>query len=569
MTKNNRIPELLDEPPIIEYKEDAEPYTYIPNMPNSFVVTADNDGNLYLQEKGVFKQFDDYTTTFNSSAQRQENYYGMEFKTPAYPTSFLTFLSRNNWVYRQCAERVSNDCVKNGFDIVSRTGVEDVEDIEAKQEVLDFFNRMPVPITKTLKNTIYGYELVGNTGIEIIRENGLDSGLQHLEVFDVTHVKLCTDNQRIVQTVNGEDTFFIIYGKNYDEQGNKLYLHRYTGEWSKTPLPADEEAHEVIWIYRYDIGANEYGVPLIATGLRTLEMERGRENYIIDFFVNFGMPAWIVSITGQFYDEESRRYKEDGSLNPDFDVTKTIRYKIGQQIQEIIDGGRHGAIVMSYPTSMGQDPVKVEVTPLATDVKEASFRGLREDNNTDLCGMMGIDPNLIVKSETGAMGNNAVDSLLLQHNDNKIKPTQNVIVNEINHMLLLENESTFVNDISNVKFKLLDFIEQNITESVQRDADLVLKGLMKAREFQNKYSKALGISSDDEEELLDTYCINGVPITVLAEKGNSNIRILEQQVLKAGAEIDRKQRNFLQAQKRADKGLLFNIKKTITGRNNS
>ena len=217
-------------------------------------------------------------------------------------------------------------------------------------------------------------------------------------------------------------------------------------------------------------------------------MEIGRQNYIIDFFINFGMPAWVVTITGTFYDEESKRYLQDGSLNPAFDPTKTLRYKIGKQIQEIIDGGRHGAIVMSFPTSSGQNPVNVTITPLATDVKEASFRGLKEDNGEDLCGMMGVDPNLILRSKTGAMGNNAMDSTLLAHNDNKVKPTQSMVANEITRLLLFENKSTFEHDISNLRFKLLDYIEQNITEAVQRDADLVLKGLMKAREFQAKYS---------------------------------------------------------------------------------
>lgn len=557
------IPEVMfDEEPIITYTE-SPPQSYDNIPPGSFIVTADNDNNLFLRENGVFKSLYDTHTEFTESAQRGENLRGLTYKTPAYPSSFLTFLSRNNWVFRQCAERVANDCVKNGFDIVSRTGLETDEDTMAKQELLDWFNRMPVSITKTIKETIYTYEISGRAGVEIIRENGLDSGMQYLKNFDVVNAKLCADNKRVVQTVNGEDTFFIIYGTNY-EDGHKQYLNRYTGEWSNTPFPKDEEAHEVLWYYRYDLGCNEYGIPLIAPGLRIIEMERGRENYIIDFFVNFGMPAWIVTISGQFHDEESHRYLPDGSLNPKFDVKKTLRYKIGQQIQEIIDGGHHGSIVMSFPVSAGQDPVKVDITPLATDTKEASFRGLREDNKKDICGMMGVDVQLIGEVENGAMGNNAMDSLLLQHNDNKVKPTQNFITTDINKLLLFENKSTFTQDISNVRFKLLDFIEQNITENVSRDADLVLKGLMKAREFQNKYSKALGISSDSEEELLDEYCINGVPLSVIAERNDSDeVSLLERQVVKEAANVGRKRRNLLQAQKYANKGLLSNIYKAV------
>ena len=556
------IPELLGEP-TVKYIPDAEPVQPDQIPPNSFIVKSDDKKNLYIQKNSAIKSFEDYTVQFTESAQRKSQQYGTKFKTPAYPSKFLTFLSRKNWVFRQCAERVANDCIKNGFDIVGRTGVEDAEDLQAKQELLDFFNRMPISLIKTIRSCIYSYEIKGHTGVEIVRENGLDSGMQYWKKFDTANVQLCTDDKRLIQTVDGEDTYFIIYGTNY-ENGKKQYLNRETGEWSDTPLPKEIEAHEVLWIYRDDEEANEYGIPYIATGFDIIELEFGRVNYLLDFFINFGMPAWIVTITGTFYDEERKRFNDDGTLNPDFDVTKTIRYKVGQQIKEIINGGRHGAIVMSFPTSVGQEPVQINITPLATDVKEASFRGLRDDDGRDICRMMGVDPTLIFGAETGAMGNNAVDSTALQHNDNKVVPTQNIITNELNRLLLFENDTTFIHDISGQKLKLLDYIEQNITENVKRDQELVLNGLMKAREFQVKYSKALGISSDEDEPLLDEYCIRGVPLSVIAERGGIreyNLQSLQEQVVKSGEEIERKRRNLLQAKNLASKGLLHNIRK--------
>lgn len=562
---NNKVPELLDVPPTIKYIPDAKPIKREDIPADSFIVTSDNEKNLYINNNSAFKSFYDTTIEFTQSAQRQSHEYNLQFKTPAYPPAFITFLTRKNWVFGSCAERVANDSTKNGFDITARAGVTDDEDINAKEELMDFFNQMPKSIVSTLRQCIYDYKTGGNAGIEIVRENGLESPLQHFLWFDVENVKLCTDNKRIVQTIDGQDTFFIIYGTNY-ENGQKQYLNRITGEWSDTPLNPEEEAHEVLWFYRHDRGCNEYGIPNIAKGLDVIEIELGRTNYVLDFFVNFGMPAWVVSITGTFYDEERNKYLPDGTLNPKFDITKTIRYKVGQQIQEIIDGGRHGAIVMSFPTTMGQDPVQINITPLATDTKEASFRGLADDDGRAICRMMNVDPNLIFGAEAGAMGNNALDSTLQQHNDNEVKPMQNIFGNEINKLLLFENDTSFKYDISNQKFKLLDYIEQNITESVNRDKDLVLNGLMTAREFQVKYSKALGINSENEEPLLDEYCIRGVPIRVLAEKGSINendLNNINKQVIKAGGLIERKRRNLLQAKKYADKGFIDNIKKKI------
>ena len=139
---------------------------------------------------------------------------------------------------------------------------------------------------------------------------------------------------------------------------------------------------------------------------------------------------------------------------------------------------------------------------------------------------------------------------------------------KLTSLLLFENDTTFFYDISNNKFKLLDFIEQNITEAVERDRNLVLSGLMKPREFQVKYSKALGINSDSDEELLDEYCINGVPLSVIAERGvitRNTVNDLQSQVLKSGEEFERKRRNLLQAKDLASKGRLSNIRETIFG----
>ena len=84
-------------------------------------------------------------------------------------------------------EQETEDYIKAQLDAYEPTD----EDIDAKQEVLDWFNRMPISITKTVKSSIYNYETGGNAGIEIIRNDGLDSGVQYLKKFDTDNVKLC------------------------------------------------------------------------------------------------------------------------------------------------------------------------------------------------------------------------------------------------------------------------------------------------------------------------------------------------------------------------------------------
>ena len=68
---NTSIPELLDVPPKIKYIPDAKPIKLEDAPVDSFIVTSDNEQNLYIQDNNVLKSFEDTSIEFTESAQRK------------------------------------------------------------------------------------------------------------------------------------------------------------------------------------------------------------------------------------------------------------------------------------------------------------------------------------------------------------------------------------------------------------------------------------------------------------------------------------------------------------------
>ena len=404
---------------------------------------------------------------------------------------------------------VSLDCVKNGWDI-RVTGEDTEETRQAKQELNQWFNQMDNSILDVLQPVIFDHEGIGCTGVEILREAGLGTPIQEFAHFQTTYVKLAKDGKRLQLDVKGEKVWFLLYDENYDEEGNPLSLDRYTGEWSTTPLPPEREAHEVLWWYEYQSGCNEYGMARITKALDILELEVGRSNFNIKFFENYGLPAFAVYITGQFKDEEQKHYLPDGSVNPNFDVTKTLRYRIAQQIKEVIKNP-HSAVVISLPTSVGQN-VDVHFVPLSTDIKEASFRMMRQDNKDDICSAHKISSDLVGVANKGALGGSVLDETLAGYNENKVQPKQRTFTNPINKLIQNEVGVTFIHDMTNVSWVLNDYMKRDIDSEVDRTLKLLDTGLITGYDAQQKLSKLCSITVDEDNEYLREYRVHDKPL---------------------------------------------------------
>lgn len=489
-------------------------------LAGSYIVTVDDYDtyqNPRLIDRSVFNDFAFKNGSFSESAQLNPDEYGTTYKIPQYPLDFLAGLLNLNTYHEECCDLVSTYLTKYGFDIKARKGSKEELDVQIRDDILDWFYNMPVPIETIISESGYDYEAIGVAGIELMRENTPEHLPQHFRRFDIIHSKLHTDNIRVLQEVNGKRRFFLLYGYNQSlPESERVDVDKYNGNiYPYGSLSFERRASEVIWLTKYKTGTNNYGSAKISKCLDVIETEIGRSSFNRKFFQNYGLPAFVVTVTGNFNDYESERYLPDGTLNPDFDETKTLKYIVGEQIKQMILNP-YSAMVITIPTSSNfESDVKIDITPLNNDVKEASFRLLREDNKNEICAAHGMSSDIVGTTQTGNLGGTSLETDLSSFATNKIKPIQRIFEQAITNVITERYEE------SGYRFLLINNKGEDKDKKLERILKLGNAGLMTRKEQQIALSSEFGITINEDNKYLDEYLINGRTEEQLFEYGIS------------------------------------------------
>ena len=490
----------------IEYKKDFTPANSNEMLAGSYIVTVDDYENYshpQLIDRSTFSKFAFKNGKFSESAQLDFKEYGTEFKTPQYPLDFLAGLLNLNIYHEECCDMVSAYTTKYGFDITTPDGLADETGEALRKQVFEWLYEMPTNLLDVITECAYDYEAIGCAGIEVIRESTAPYNIQYYKRFDVVNCKLTTDNKRVVQEVAGKRRYFTLYNYNLEHPTEQIEVDRFKGHiYNKGTLSTDEVGHEVIWLRKYKTSMDNYGSSKISKALDVIETEVGRSNFIKKFFVNYGLPAFVVTVTGNFKQYKQKKYNEDGTLNDDYDETKTLEYQIGQKLKKMILNP-YSAMVLTLPSDSNfGNEVKVEITPLNNDVKEASFRLLREDNKKDICSAHGMSSDIIGTTQVGSLGGNTLETDLNSFKTDKISPIQLLFENCINPSF---KERFGIN----VKFKLNNGNAEDKDKKLERILKLGNAGLMTRKQQQQALGTEFNLVVDEEDEYLDEYLING------------------------------------------------------------
>lgn len=537
---------------------------------SSFIITS-HDGELEILERSTFMKTAYKNTGYGVSAQVKHKEYGLEWQTPLINPYYVASMLNLSWSHRRCCEVVARDVTRNGLDIITRQGYDDEQYQAGKEELQEWITNSKKPFTDVISEVAYDHESLGIAGLELIRENGYDSPLIRFEHLNTLDCKVSVDGRRVKQTINAETVYFQVWQENYDDEGRIMYLDMYTGEWSYEVLPPERQANEVILFTNYQTGCNDTGVAPITTGIDIIKLDCGALYFNMAFFENYGLAAFAVKISGNFKDEEKNRYLPDGKPNPKFDITKTLRYQIGQQIQEV-RRNPHSAIVLSFPTKVGQEPVSVDIIPLSTDVKEASFRLMRDDDLRAICGCHGMSKNIISTVDTGALGGNALDVEISNHSETKIQPMQELLLAKINKVLQYEVGITFSDNVKAWKINLLNLLKIDVDKEIDRTIKAIEYGIMTPYDAQNRLSKVLNIVPDEENELLKEYFFQGRPLRdyfygTAYDEDDMYLNEIEHKLLGGEADIQinkRKAENIRSVKNKAGTQAKKNTKKLYT-----
>lgn len=510
---------------------------------DAWIVTTDPDNpgeSFEIFDRSIMNQFAIKNRSLNSlTKEKEENKQWDGFKTPTYPLEKLAQLLEYNTWHKKCCDAISTDAMGTEWTIVKKNN-STKDDETQKQRLTEFIEGLTTNIHQIFKEITYDRRSIGCAALEIIRDpNDPEHKPIDLHPLTVTDLHRHNDNCRIKQQVGTREAWFIEYGTNFNEKGEKFDVNCNTG--IKVPfgsLPYEQTANEVIWFREYAPQSKTYGLANIVPALNAIYGDLGRAEYNTKFFENYGLPAFAITVTGDFQDYDVPEYFEDGTPNPEYDVKQTLRYKISKQIKEVIKNP-HSAVTITVP-SLGEDSnVDVNIQPLSVDQKDSSFVVYRSDNREEVAAANGVPLYRLGLAINGSLSGNVASETSNIYSDGVIQPLRTENANIINTLALNEFE------ITDYIFSLDSYRKKDEQKEIQNGTTLFEHGALTLGEYINYFGKKYGATVPENSFLMNCRCIgntlideNGTPVSQQGGANPNFLGNLEEELVYESEEIE-------------------------------
>lgn len=465
---------------------------------DSFIVTQ-NEGQWELHETDVLNNY--AIKTESKQLDEKDLFKDIDgVLSPLYDPSKLNELLELNTWHERCVDAIAGDIAGQGWSLKPKTGIENPNE-DQKKLIEEFLHKLRPSIIDLIYKKRYDERANGNGVWEIIRTNGRESPLYNIKHIPSHTIRRLNDGIRAVQKVGAKKVYFVIMGKNKTKiAGHDVYfdVHYKTGEISYKKLPESERANEIIFTKIYTPRTKFYGNPKIVPAIRVIYGDINRANYNADFFKNYGVPAFAVTVTGDFDpgpEPDDEDYKEE----------KTLKYKISKQLKEVIKNP-HSAVTILIPSEGEEGNVEVKLEPLSVDIKEASFRLYRKDNRDEIIAAHGVDPSRLGISEAGKLNGTNSEELDSSYKTSLIKPGQRREEEDFNYYIL-----NLGFNITDWEFKLLDNDPRNIKKDWDMTKEAFETGFITRNEGRDFVGEYFGLEATDDIDG-DSFYYHGQPM---------------------------------------------------------
>ena len=470
---------------------------------DSFIVTVDKEDNyhlidhLELNKYALKAQVDKDGSKYTPS---EEMLKGNNILDPKYNPYYLVQLLDLYTYHASCVEAVAVD--STGIDYTLKP-VEGVEPVDAEKERLEeVLNNSTPSINTQLQRMVYDRRAIGYGAIEIIRDTTSKSDIKRLKHIPAHTLRRHTDQKRVVHiNSRGKKVWFVIYGKNYNDDGELCDIDADTGEFKPyNSLAPHQRANELLWSMEYAPGTDYYGRPPIISCLGSIKGDISAVRYNYSFFENYGMPKFAVTVTGDFADYD---VEPD---DPDYDITQTLRYRISQQIREVIKNP-HSAICITIPSEGEEGNVDLKITPLSVQTEEGHFRMYRKDTRDEVIHSHHVDPSRLGIYDAGSLNGTNSDNTMASYKYGTIAPIKaecEALINLIAKELEVNTWRFCIEDVAPIDYNkdlaLADF--------------LFARGAMTIKDLIDNFGSKFGLDIEGEEEdyYLNARYLNGVPL---------------------------------------------------------
>ena len=480
---------------------------------DSFIVTVDNDNEYHVidkleVDKHAMKAEIDPAT---GSKQVVDDAFkaGTSVLDPKYnPYDLIALLDLYTY-HASCVEAVSVDSTGINYTMKPVEGVEPVD--TEKERFIEVLDNSTPSINTHLQRVVYDRRSIGYGALEVIREDKSESDIMRFKHIPAQTLRRHTDLKRVLHvTSTGKRVWFVIYGKNYDEHGNKCDVHADTGAFHPyNSLEAKDKANEILWTQEYAPGTDYYGRPPIVSCLGSIKGDISAVKYNNSFFDNYGMPKFAITVTGDFAD-----YDVDPD-DPDYDITQTLRYKISQQIKEVIKNP-HSAICITIPSEGEEGNVELKITPLSVQTEEGHFRMFRKDTRDEVIHAHHVDPSRLGIYDAGTLNGTNSDNTKDSYKYGTIVPIKaemEALINRVAEEL----------GVTSWKFHLEDVAPVDYAKDLVLAEFLFQRGAMTIRELIENFGSKFGLTMEDPDDYyLNERYLNNIPLKQIWNQGEVN-----------------------------------------------
>ena len=500
----------------------------------SYIVTMKDGTKPLLFEENIYNQLaiKNNTPSVLSSQSDREKEEVATWKTPKYDLNMLSeMLELNTWHHR-AVQIVAGDAKGNDWSLVAKSNLTHQPSEEQKTIAEDYINNLPINIHKLFYQITFDLRGMGINAVELVDRDDLPAAIYPMDPRDL-HIH--KNNSIVKQTVGTKETFFQIYGMNYDPDIGWFEVDKYNGTMHpEGTLPPERKANYVILNNEYASHTKTYGLANIVPAFNAIYGELGRMTYNNKFFENYGVPAFAVTVTGDFKDEKPTL--KNGKPNPKYRYENTLRYHIEKGLQELAENP-HSALVITVPSISEDSNVDVQITQLGTTEKEGSFIQYRKDNREEIAVAHGIPLDRFGVAITGPLGGNGIAELGDVYADTTL-PT---IIHDNEEIINSQLPRLGVTDW---EFRLDDFRKKDQQKELDIGIQLYTHGALTLGEFTTRFAANYGGQLEQDSPLYNLRLINNQLIdefgNVLGQEsvGDNFLDDLEADLLRGADEIE-------------------------------
>jgi len=366
-----------------------------------------------------------------------------------YPPDSYLILYESNPIFFATVNQIAMDVAGIGWRLVLKEGAkENKKEQELIEEFLHRPNERGDSLRKICKSLLVDWGTQGYFALEVVRNNGGKvSEIYHVPAYTLW---VHTEREKFRQKRGvSKKVWFKQFGleENFSSKSGEK------GEYG-----LEDRANELIFCKTNYPKNDYYGVPNVLPAVGSVLGLIGIRDFNLSFFTNYGVPAYLVTLTGEWEDDAQGM------------ITKFLNTEVkGSE-------NAHKTLVLQTPEG-GTATFK----PLSVDVKEGSFRVYQQVLREDVLAAYSMPAYRIGINIVGKLGGSNIQESTVIYNQSVVEPLQEDLEDIINNQLIEQGL-----DCHSYLFKFNDMDLRDLEAEVNRYNSLIEHGAMTPNEARNR-----------------------------------------------------------------------------------